>query len=112
MWGKLASYGVANKWKKSTGLPANIWIDENQTYKLGWHSKHIKFQAAFDLYIGLSSTGGPMTMKEAIHCLKEAHKEELSRLSAKARTSELADLLARYRMAYPDESAAWSAQYT
>lgn len=53
-----------------------------------------------------------MTMKEAIHCLKEAHKEELSRLNAKARTSKLADLLARYRIAHPDESAAWSAQYT
>lgn len=41
---ELLQYGVANKWKKSTGLPMNIWIDENQTYKLGKHSKRIKFQ--------------------------------------------------------------------
>lgn len=37
-------YEMANKWKKSTGLPMNIWIDENQIYKLGRHSKRIEFQ--------------------------------------------------------------------
>lgn len=35
---------LANKWKSHTGLPMNIWIDERQTYKLGKHSKRIKFQ--------------------------------------------------------------------
>ena len=35
---------MANKWKSHTGLPMNIWIDERQTYKLGKHSKRIKFQ--------------------------------------------------------------------
>lgn len=35
---------LSNKWKKHTGLPMNIWIDETATYKKGKHSKRIKFQ--------------------------------------------------------------------
>lgn len=35
---------LANKWKKHTELPMNIWIDETATYKLGKHSKRVKFQ--------------------------------------------------------------------
>ena len=37
-------YEMANKWKNATGLPMNIWIDENQSYLQGRHSKRIKFQ--------------------------------------------------------------------
>ena len=35
---------MANKWKRDTLLPMNIWIDEQQTYVQGGHSKRIKFQ--------------------------------------------------------------------
>ena len=35
---------MANKKQRLTGLPVNIWIDENRTYELGKHSKRIKFQ--------------------------------------------------------------------
>lgn len=35
---------MANKWRKETGLPMNIWLDESQTYLRGRHSKRIKFQ--------------------------------------------------------------------
>lgn len=35
---------MSNKWKAETGLPMNIWIDENKTYIKGKHSKRIKFQ--------------------------------------------------------------------
>ena len=44
MWGKFTSYGVANKWKKSTGLPVNIWIDENRVCRLHDYPKCIWFQ--------------------------------------------------------------------
>lgn len=52
-----------------------------------------------------------MTMKEAIHCLKEAHKEELQKLPLNMRIAKLTNLLARYRIEHPDESLEWSAQY-
>lgn len=35
---------MANKWRRETGLPMNIWLDESQTYLRGRHSKRIKFQ--------------------------------------------------------------------
>lgn len=35
---------MANKNKAQTKLPMNIWIDENQTYINGHHSKRVKFQ--------------------------------------------------------------------
>lgn len=35
---------MANKWRKETRLPMNIWLDESQTYLRGRHSKRIKFQ--------------------------------------------------------------------
>ena len=35
---------MANKNKAQTKLPMNIWIDENQTYINGRHSKRVKFQ--------------------------------------------------------------------
>ena len=35
---------MSNKSKAQTKLPMNIWIDENQTYIKGRHSKRVKFQ--------------------------------------------------------------------
>lgn len=37
-------FEMGNKWKSATGLPMNIWLDENQTYKMGGHGKRLKFQ--------------------------------------------------------------------
>ena len=37
-------YEMANRRKRQTGLPINIWIDENGWYKLGGHAKRIKVQ--------------------------------------------------------------------
>ena len=37
-------YEMANRRKRQTGLPINIWIDENGWYKLGGHDKRIKVQ--------------------------------------------------------------------
>ena len=37
-------YEMANRRKRQTGLPVNIWIDENGWYKLGRHAKRIKVQ--------------------------------------------------------------------
>lgn len=35
---------MSNRRKNQTGLPVNIYIDENGTYRAGKHSKRIKFQ--------------------------------------------------------------------
>lgn len=35
---------MANRRKWQTGLPVNIWIDENGSYRKGGHGKRIKFQ--------------------------------------------------------------------
>lgn len=37
-------FSMANRRKRQTGLPVNIWIDENATYRKAGHSKRIKFQ--------------------------------------------------------------------
>ena len=37
-------YEMANRRKRQTGLPINIWIDENGWYKLSGHGKRIKVQ--------------------------------------------------------------------
>lgn len=37
-------FEMANRRKHQTGLPVNIYVDENGTYKKGGHSKRIKFQ--------------------------------------------------------------------
>lgn len=37
-------YEMANRRKRQTGLPVNIWIDENGWYKLGGHAKRVKVQ--------------------------------------------------------------------
>lgn len=39
-----ALFEMSNKWKSSTGLPMNIWIDENREYITGKHWKRVKFQ--------------------------------------------------------------------
>lgn len=52
-----------------------------------------------------------MSMKEAVKHLSELHKDELAKLSLKARIAKMANLLAKYRLEHPDESAEWSAQY-
>jgi len=35
---------MSNKKQRLTGLPVNIWIDENKFYLKGKHSKRVKFQ--------------------------------------------------------------------
>ena len=37
-------YEMSNKKQRLTGLPVNVWIDENRTYEKGRHSKRVKFQ--------------------------------------------------------------------
>jgi hypothetical protein len=37
-------FEMANYYKEDLELPVNIWLDENETYKLGKHGKRIKFQ--------------------------------------------------------------------
>ena len=48
---------MANKNKAQTKLPMNIWIDENQTYIKGRHSKRVKFQLDHGNRINLSQFG-------------------------------------------------------
>ena len=48
---------MANKNKSETLLPMNIWIDENQTYIKGRHSKRVKFQLDHGNRINLSRFG-------------------------------------------------------
>lgn len=50
-------------------------------------------------------------MKEAVKHLSELHKDELKKLGLKARIAKMTNLLARYRLEHPEESAEWSAQY-
>lgn len=37
-------YSMANLNKRGSGLPVNLWLDENKYYIRGGHSKRIKFQ--------------------------------------------------------------------
>lgn len=37
-------YSMANIRKRRSGLPVNIWVDENKEYLKGGHGKRIKFQ--------------------------------------------------------------------
>lgn len=37
-------YSMANIRKRRSGLPMNIWVDENKEYIKGGHGKRIKFQ--------------------------------------------------------------------
>ena len=48
---------MANKNKAQTQLPMNIWIDENQTYIKGRHSKRVKFQLNHANRINLHAFG-------------------------------------------------------
>ena len=48
---------MANKSKAQTKLPMNIWIDENQTYIKGRHSKRVKFQLNHANRINLHAFG-------------------------------------------------------
>lgn len=42
--GKSWIYSMANIRKRRSGLPMNIWVDENKEYLKGGHGKRIKFQ--------------------------------------------------------------------
>lgn len=48
---------MANKNKAQSRLPMNIWIDENQTYIRGHHSKRVKFQLNHANRINLQESG-------------------------------------------------------
>ena len=58
---------MANKNKAQTKLPMNIWIDENQTYIKGRHSKRVKFQLDHGNRINLSRFG-TMDLDGNLHC--------------------------------------------
>ena len=40
-------YSMANRHKRETGLPVNIWLDEGKEYIDGKHGKRIKFQTNY-----------------------------------------------------------------
>ena len=58
---------MANKNKAQTQLPMNIWIDENQTYIKGRHSKRVKFQLDHGNRMNLSRFG-TMDLDGNLHC--------------------------------------------
>ena len=58
---------MANKNKAQTQLPMNIWIDENQTYVRGRHSKRVKFQLDHGTRMNLSRSGS-MDLDGNLHC--------------------------------------------
>lgn len=58
---------MANKNKAQTKLPMNIWIDENQTYIKGKHSKRVKFQLDHGNRMNLSRSGS-MDLDGNLHC--------------------------------------------
>lgn len=58
---------MANKNKAQTQLPMNIWIDENQTYIKGRHSKRVKFQLDHGNRMNLSRSGS-MDLDGNLHC--------------------------------------------
>ena len=58
---------MANKNKAQTQLPMNIWIDENQTYVRGRHSKRVKFQLDHGNRMNLSRSGS-MDLDGNLHC--------------------------------------------
>ena len=60
-------YERANKNKAQTQLPMNIWIDENQTYIRGRHSKMVKFQLDHGNRMNLSRFG-TMDLDGNLHC--------------------------------------------
>ena len=72
---------MANKNKAQTQLPMNIWIDENQTYIKGRHSKHVKFQLDHGNRINLSRFG-TMDLAGNLHCkdIGELSQEDINAL--------------------------------
>lgn len=72
---------MANKNKAQTQLPMNIWIDENQTYIKGHHSKRVKFQLDHGNRINLSRFG-TMDLDGNLHCkdIGELSQEDINAL--------------------------------
>ena len=72
---------MANKNKAQTQLPMNIWIDENQTYIKGHHSKRVKFQLDHGNRINLSRFG-TMDLTGNLHCkdIGELSQEDVNAL--------------------------------
>lgn len=72
---------MANKSKAQTKLPMNIWIDENQTYIKGRHSKRVKFQLDHGNRINLSRFG-TMDLDGNLHCddIGELSQEDINAL--------------------------------
>ena len=72
---------MANKHKSETLLPMNIWIDENQTYIKGRHSKRVKFQLDHGNRINLSRFG-TMDLDGNLHCkdIGELSQEDINAL--------------------------------
>ena len=72
---------MANKHKSETLLPMNIWIDENQTYIKGRHSKRVKFQLDHGNRINLSQFG-TMDLDGNLHCkdIGELSQEDINAL--------------------------------
>ena len=72
---------MANKHKSETLLPMNIWIDENQTYIKGRHSKRVKFQLDHGNRMNLSRFG-TMDLDGNLHCkdIGELCQEDINAL--------------------------------
>lgn len=72
---------MANKRKAQTKLPMNIWIDENQTYVKGRHSKRVKFQLDHGNRMNLSRFG-TMDLDGNLHCddIGELSQEDINAL--------------------------------
>ena len=72
---------MSNKSKAQTKLPMNIWIDENQTYIKGRHSKRVKFQLDHGNRMNLSRCG-TMDLNGNLHCqdIGELSQEDINAL--------------------------------
>ena len=72
---------MANKNKSETLLPMNIWVDENQTYIKGHHSKRVKFQLDHGNRMNLSRFG-TMDLDGNLHCkdIGELSQENINAL--------------------------------
>jgi hypothetical protein len=72
---------MSNKRKAQTKLPMNIWIDENQTYIKGRHSKRVKFQLDHGNRMNLSRVG-TMDLDGNLHCedIGELSQEDINAL--------------------------------
>ena len=72
---------MASKHKSVTLLPMNIWIDENQTYIKGRHSKMVKFQLDHGNRMYMSRFG-TMDLDGNLHCkdIGELSQEDINAL--------------------------------